>query len=54
MATSVTSRSEQDTLPQPTLSLAFALGKDPWTRGCTMGMAQPPRARTIPAGDVAR
>src|SRR5215470_2859771 len=54
MATSVTSRIEQDTLPQPTLYLAFELGKDTWKLGCTLGMAQPPRARTLPAGDVAR
>jgi transposase len=54
MATSVTSRIEQDTLPQPTLYLAFELGKDTWKLGFTIGMAQPPRERTIPAGDVAR
>jgi len=54
MATSVTSRIEQDTLPHPTLYLAFELGKDTWKLGFTIGMAQPPRERTIPAGDVAR
>jgi len=54
MATAVTSRIEQDTLPQPTLYLAFELGKDTWKLGFTIGMAQPPRERTIPAGDVAR
>ena len=50
MATSVTSRIEQDTLPQPTLFLAFELGQDTWKLGFTIGMAQPPRERTIPAG----
>ena len=54
MASSVTSRIEQDTLPQPTLYLAFELGKDTWKLGFTIGVAQPPRERTIPAGDVAR
>ena len=54
MATSVTSRIEQDTLPHPTRYLAFELGKDTWKLGCTIGMAQPPRERMIPAGDVAR
>jgi len=48
------SRIEQDTLPQPTLSLAFELGKNTWKLGFTIGVAQQPRERTIPAGDVAR
>jgi hypothetical protein len=52
MGTSATSRIEQDTLPQPTLSLAFELGQNTWQLGFTIGMAQPPRERTIPAGDV--
>ena len=43
-------RIEQDTLPQPTLFLAFELGQDTWKLGFTIGMAQPPRERTIPAG----
>ena len=54
MATSATSRVEQDTLPQPTLSLACKLGQNTWKLGFTIGVAQPPRERTIPAGDVAR
>jgi transposase len=54
MATSVTARIEQDTLPQPTLFLAFELGTDTWKLGCTIGVAQPPRVRTIPARDVVR
>jgi len=41
---------EQDTLPQPTLFLAFELGQNTWKLGFTIGMAQPPRERTIPAG----
>ena len=45
---------EQDTLPQPTLFLAFELGQNTWKLGFTIGMAQQPRERTIPAGDVAR
>jgi transposase len=54
MATSATARIEQDTLPQPRLFLAFELGKDKWKLGFTIGVAQRPRERTIPAGDVAR
>jgi transposase len=54
MGTSATSRIEQDTLPQPTLSLAFELGKNTWKLGFPIGVAQQPRERTIPAGDVAR
>ena len=54
MGTSAMSRIEQDTLPQPTLSLAFELGKNTWKLGFTIGVAQQPRERTIPAGDVAR
>jgi transposase len=50
MATSTTSRIEQDSLPQPTLSLAFALGPNTWKLGCTIGVAQQPREQTIPAG----
>jgi transposase len=54
MATSTTARTEQDTLPQPRLFLAFELGKDKWKLGFTIGVAQLPRERTISAGDVAR
>ena len=43
-------RIEQDTLPQPTLFLAFELGQNKWKLGFTIGMAQQPRERTIPAG----
>ena len=54
MAASVTSRIEQDTLAQPTLPLAFELGQDTWKLGFTIGVAQQPRERTIPAGDIVR
>jgi len=50
MATSTTSRIEQNTLPQPTLYLAFELGQTTWKLGFTIGVAQQPRERTIPAG----
>src|SRR5499427_2899246 len=50
MATPTTSRIAQDTLPQPTLYLAFELGKNTWKLGFTIGVAQQPRERTIPAG----
>jgi transposase len=52
MATSTTSRIEQDTPPQQTLHLAFELGKNTWKLGFTIGVAQQPRERTIPAGDL--
>jgi transposase len=54
MATSALSRIEQDTLPQPTLYRAFELGQQTWKLGFTIGVAQQPRERTIPGGDVAR
>ena len=50
MATSTTSRIEQATLLQPTLYLAFELGQNTWKLGFTIGVAQQPRERTIPAG----
>jgi len=50
MATPEKIRIEQDTLPQPTLFLAFELGQNTWKLGFTIGMAQQPRERTIPAG----
>jgi transposase len=54
MARSVRTRIEQETPSQPRLFLAFALGKHTWKLGFTTGMAHQPRARTIPAGDIAR
>jgi transposase len=54
MATSTTRRIEQDDLPQASLYLAFELGKNTWKLGFTIGVAQQPRQRTIPAGDVPR
>ncbi len=53
MATPIRPRIEQETPPQPTLFLAFELGQTMWKLGFTIGVAQPPRARTIPAGDQA-
>jgi transposase len=50
MATATTCRIEQDSFSQPTLYLAFELGKNTWKLGFTIGMAQQPRERTIPAG----
>jgi transposase len=54
MATSATSCIEQATLPQPTLYLAFELGQNSWKLGFTIGVAQQPRERMIPSGDVER
>jgi transposase len=54
MATSAISSFEQTTLPQPTLYLAFELGQNTWKLGFTIGVAQQPRERMIPAGDVER
>jgi transposase len=54
MAPPAKSRIEQDPRPQPTLALAFELGQETWKLGFTIGVAQPPRERTVPAGDVAR
>ena len=50
MATATMSRIEPDSLPQPPLYLAFALGQNTWKLGFTIGVAQQPRERTIPAG----
>jgi transposase len=54
MATRVRPHIEQEPSSQPRLFLAFELGKNPWKLGFTIGVAQQPRERTIPAGDVAR
>ena len=53
MTTPVRTRIEQAIPPQPTLFLAFELGQNTWKLGFTIGVAQQPRERTIPAGDVA-
>ena len=50
MAIPTTPRMTQDSLSQSTLYLAFELGKNTWKLGFTIGMAQQPRERTIPAG----
>jgi transposase len=54
MATHVRICIEQEPPSQPTLFLAFELGKNTWKLGFTIGVAQQPRERTIPAGEVAR
>src|SRR4029453_1284406 len=50
MATPIRTRIEQETPYQSTLFLAFELGKNTWKLGFTIGVAQQPRERTIPAG----
>ena len=50
MATPVRTRIEPETPHQSTLFLAFELGKNTWKLGFTIGVAQQPRERTIPAG----
>ena len=39
---------------EPVLYLAFELGNKQWKLGFTIGLGQPPRQRTIPAGDLTR
>jgi transposase len=50
MATPTANHIEQDSLSRPTLYLAFELGKNTWKLGFTVGVAQQPRERMIPAG----
>jgi transposase len=50
MATPTANHIEQDSLSRPTLYLAFALGQNTWKLGFTIGVAQQPRERMIPAG----
>src|SRR5262245_60769874 len=54
MATPATRRIEQDSFPRPTLYPAFELGKNTWKLGFTIGVAQQPRERMIPAGEIER
>jgi transposase len=51
MATTATTRIDQETACIPTLFLAFELGVNTWKLGCTTGAAQRPRERQVPAGD---
>jgi len=51
MATTATTRVQQETAFTPSLFLACALGVHTWKRGCTTGAAQRPRERPGPAGD---
>src|SRR5215472_17865006 len=50
MATPIRTRIEQETPHLSTLFLAFELGKNTWKLGFTIGVAQQPRERTLPAG----
>jgi transposase len=50
MATPTANHIAQDSLSRPTLYLAFELGKNTWKLGFTVGVAQQPRERMIPAG----
>jgi hypothetical protein len=50
MATTATTRVEQETAGIPPLCLACALGVHTWKLGGTTGAAPRPRARHVPAG----
>jgi hypothetical protein len=52
MATPAATYTDQATTPRPTLFLAVELGVTTWQLGCTTGLAQRPRERTVAAGDV--
>lgn len=53
MATAKTTREAQDSALEATpLYLAFELGRAHWKLGFSTGMAQRPRERTVPAGDL--
>jgi hypothetical protein len=52
MATAATTHSTQATTHRPPLFLAFELGATTWKLGFTIGAAQRPRARRMPAGAV--
>jgi transposase len=52
MARSVTTPMNQGTLEQPTLYLACELGAKTWKLGFTLGVAQRPRERNNPAGNI--
>ena len=51
MATTATTRVDQETTFTPTLFIAFELGVHKWKRGFTTGAAQRPRERQVDAGD---
>ena len=51
MATTATTRVDQEMAFPPTLFVAFALGVNTWKLGCTTGAAQRPRERHVPACD---
>jgi transposase len=53
MATPIRPCIAQETPLQPALFLAFELGQNTWKLGFSIGVAQPPRERTLLAGDMA-
>lgn len=52
MAIPAATRMDQDTTHRPPLFLAVELGVNSWKLGFTIGAAQRPRERRIPAGAV--
>src|SRR5687767_12875003 len=52
MARAVTTPINQGNSAQPTLYLACELGAQTWKLGFTIGVAQRPRERNIPAGNI--
>ena len=54
MTLSATTLMDQNSTIQPTLFMAFELGLKKWKLGFTIGVAQRPRERNIPAGNVER
>jgi transposase len=52
MATTATTRGNQETACTPTLFLAFELGVHQWKLGFTTGAAQRPRERNVPARNI--
>src|SRR5262245_7807094 len=53
MTTATPLRMTDATTAQRALGLACAVGAKHWTRGCTTGAAQRPRARPVPARQLA-
>jgi hypothetical protein len=51
MATTATTRVDQETACPPTWFVAFELGVNQWKLGFTTGAAQRPRERQVSAGD---
>jgi transposase len=53
MTMTATTGHDQESTEQPTLFLAFELGVTTWKLACTIGPAQRPRERSVPARDIA-